>query len=230
MFKGMKVIAITINKGGVGKTTTAKTLATAATAAGLTVLIIDMDTQQNSVQWSRRRKVKQKNDFPVVKFVTEGDLESEIERARAAGCDLVIIDTPPGRSIEAPAAVEAADLVLIPIAADDVDAFDGVKPAARLARMNGKPAAGILNFVFPGSKVSEETARGVLDDIGLPLAPTILQRFTAHRDANTKGLTAQEFEPGSRPAQDVEALWKWVCAELQNGTSARVHKHKKEVA
>ena len=30
--------------------------------------------------------------------------------------------------------------------------IDGVPPTARLARLAGKPAAGILNFVFPGSK------------------------------------------------------------------------------
>jgi len=224
MFKEMKVIAVAINKGGAGKTTTAKTLATAAAQAGLNVLLLDMDTQQNSVKWSRRRASQQGNPLPLARFVTEGDLADELDRARAAGCDLAIIDTPPGRSSEAPAAVEAADLVLIPFVAEDVDAFDGVPPTARLARMAGKPAAGILNFAFPGSKAQEETARGVLDAIGLPMAPVILQRFNAHRDANPKGLTAQEFEPGSRAAQDVEALWKWVCSELQKGTGARVHK------
>lgn len=31
--------------------------------------------------------------------------------AESAGCDFVFIDTPPGRSSEAPAAVECADVV-----------------------------------------------------------------------------------------------------------------------
>jgi chromosome partitioning protein len=44
----MQTVAVTINKGGVGKTTITKNLATAAVAAGLTVLIVDMDTQQNA--------------------------------------------------------------------------------------------------------------------------------------------------------------------------------------
>jgi len=224
MFKGMKVIAVAINKGGAGKTTTAKSIATAAVEAGLNALLLDMDTQQNSVKWSRRRASQQGNPMPVVRFTTEGDLAEELDRARAAGCDLAIIDTPPGRNSEGPAAVEAADLVLIPFVAEDVDAFDGVPPTARLARMAGKPAAGILNFAFPGSKAQEETARGVLDAIGLPMAPVVLQRFNAHRDANPKGLTAQEFEPESRAAQDIRALWAWVCSELQSGTIAIVHK------
>ena len=40
-----------INKGGQGKTTFTKTLATAAVEAGFNVLILDVDTQQNSVGW-----------------------------------------------------------------------------------------------------------------------------------------------------------------------------------
>ena len=51
----MRTVAVTINKGGVGKTTLTKSLATAATAAGLNVLILDMDTQENSASWGQRR-------------------------------------------------------------------------------------------------------------------------------------------------------------------------------
>ena len=60
--------------------------------------------------------------------------------ARAADCDLVIIDTPPGHSTQAPAAVEAADLVLIPCT-PEIDSFDGLPRTARLARTTGKPAS-----------------------------------------------------------------------------------------
>ena len=82
---------------------------TAATAAGLNVIILDMDSQQNATSWGKRRGQQQDEPLPVVRFVTENDLAEELERARAAGCDLALIDTPPGRSAEAPAAVEAAD-------------------------------------------------------------------------------------------------------------------------
>jgi chromosome partitioning protein len=220
----MKTVAVAINKGGAGKTMLAKTLATAAVAAGFNVLLLDMDTQQNSTKWGRRRVKQQEKALPVVRFTTEGDLAEELARAGAAGCDLAIIDTPPGRSVEAPAAVEAADLVLIPFIAEDVDSFEGVSPTARLARMAGKQAAGVLNCAFPGSRAQEDTARAVLSAIGLPMAPVVLHRYNAHRDGNPKGLTAQEFEPDSRAAEEVAALWGWVSAELQLTTSAPVHK------
>lgn len=223
----MKVIAIAINKGGTGKTTTTKSLATAATDAGLNVLILDMDTQQNSVKWGRRRKDQQDKPLPIARFTTEGDLADELARAREAGCDLAIIDTPPGRNTEAPAAIEAADLVLVPVEAQDVDSFEGVPPIARLARMAGKPAVAILNKAFPGSKSQQETAQGVMDAIGIPLAPVVLHRYNAHRDASPEGLTAQEFEASGQAAKEVAALWDWVSAQLQPRTNAIVHKRKR---
>jgi chromosome partitioning protein len=44
----MRTVAVTINKGGVGKTMLTKSVATVATAAGFNVLVLDMDTQQNA--------------------------------------------------------------------------------------------------------------------------------------------------------------------------------------
>ena len=98
----MKTVAVTINKGGVGKTMLTKNLATAATEAGLNALILDMDTQQNSTSWGRRRSKQHEKQLPLTRFTTELDLTDELHRAETAGCDVVFIDTPPGRNSEAP--------------------------------------------------------------------------------------------------------------------------------
>ena len=220
----MQTVAVTINKGGVGKTTITKNLATAAAAAGLTVLIIDMDTQQNADAWSRRRRQQQPDrQLPIVQFTTERDLPDVLERARAADCDLVLIDTPPGRSTEAPAAVEAADFVLIPFWLE-TDAFEGLKKTADLARRLGRPSAAVLNFATPNSRSHEEAARDVLKALDARMSPVVLHRYEAHRNANPSGLTAYEAEPESRAAAEVWALWNWLREELQISTSAHVHK------
>jgi chromosome partitioning protein len=191
----MYTIAITINKGGVGKTMVTKSLATAAAAEGFAVLILDMDTQQNATSWGRRRTKQHDKPMPLTKFTTEHDLVEELYVAQKAGCDFVFIDTPPGRNSEAPAAVESADLVLIPFW-NDQDAYDGVAKTAGLVRRIGRPAFGVLNFASPNSRSHEETARAVLEAVPLPLAPIVLHRYDIHRLANIKGLTAQELEPG----------------------------------
>lgn len=211
----MRTIAVTINKGGVGKTTLTKSLATAATGAGLNVLILDMDTQENSASWGQRRQKQHDRPLPLTRFTTERGLTEELERAEKAGCDLVLIDTPPGRNSEAPAAVECADLVLIPFW-NDQDAYEGVARTALLVKRLGKSAVGVLNFATPNSRSHEETARVVLDAIPLSMAPVVLHRYDAHRLANPKGLTAQELDPHSVAAQEIAALWEWFCATLQS--------------
>ena len=219
----MKIVAVAINKGGVGKTTTSKNLATAAAKAGLNVLLLDMDSQENSRKWGTRRQ--KRNPYallPLVKFTTETSLPEEIERAKSAGCDLVIIDTPPGRSPESVAAVEVANLLLIPVEADDQDSFDAITKTARLARASEIPAFGILNKVTPNSRIQIETGRRVFEAENVPMAPIVLHRYIEHRDANPKGLTAQEFAPASVAAAEITALWEWLCAQLQLPTSAQV--------
>ncbi len=219
----MRTTAITINKGGVGKTMLTKSLATAASSAGFNVLVLDMDTQQNATSWGRRRSKQQERPLPLTRFTTEHDLAEELQRAESAGCDLVFIDTPPGRSSEAPAAVECADLVLVPFW-NDQDAYDGVVKTAGLARRIGKPAFGVLNCAPPNSRSHEETARAVLDAIPLSLSPVVLHRYDIHRLANIKGLTAQEMDPESVAANEIALLWDWLSARLRLGKTATVHK------
>ena len=218
----MRKVAISINKGGQGKTTTVKNLATAAVDAGHNVLILDVDTQQNSVGWRKRRdKQHQYKPLPLARFCGEKNLLEEIERAEKAGCDLLLIDTPPGKSTEAMAAVEAAELVIIPFW-NDQDSYEGVATTAVMTRRLGRNAVGVLNFAAPHSKSHEATAREVLKVVGLPLAPVVMHRYDVHRLANIKGLTAQEMEPDSVAAAEIQRLWDWFRAHVQLGSDADV--------
>jgi chromosome partitioning protein len=115
-----------------------------------------------------------------------------------------------------------ADTVLIPFW-NDQDSYDGVRKTAGLARRLGKPAFGILNFATPNSRIHEQEALAVLTEIRLPMASIVLHRYEVHRDAKIVGLTAQEMEPGSVAAREIEMLWNWLRAMLQLGTGAEVH-------
>ena len=215
----MKIIAIAMQKGGVGKSTLARSLAVAGGGVGYNVLVLDMDAQQSMSQWAERRA----EQLPAVKFLSEIELPKMLERAEDAGCDLVIIDTPPARSTEAPAAVEEADLVIVPCT-PDIEAYEQLPRTARVARATGTAAAAVLTMVHPNSQTEEKIARKVFATIGIPMAKAVLHRFKVHRDASREGVTAQEMEPDSKAAQEIQVLWDWVCAELQISTNAYVHK------
>jgi len=218
----MKTIAIAMQKGGVGKSTLTRSLAVAAADSGLNVLALDMDSQQSTSQWAGRRSA----ELPLVRFVTEIELPKVLTQAEEAGCDLVFIDTPPARSTEAPAAVEFADLVLVPCS-PDIEAYEQLPRTERLARTTGKPAVAVLTLAQPNSRSEEEIAREIFEKLNLAMAPAVIHRFKVHRDASREGLSAQEMEPESKAAQEIGALWEWVSAELQLNTSAPVHTKKK---
>lgn len=217
----MKTIAIAMQKGGVGKSTLTKALGVAGARAGLNVLVLDMDSQQSTTQWAGRRSVP----LPVVRFATEIELPKLLSQAEEAGCDLVVIDTPPARSTEAPAAVEHSDLVLVPCE-PDIGAYEQLVRTARLARATGKPAVAVLNMAQPNSRSEENIARQVFETVNLPMVPATLHRLKVHRDASREGLTASEMEPEGKAAAELQALWDWVSAELQLRTNAKVHKGK----
>ncbi len=76
----------------------------------------------------------------------------------------------------------------------------------------------------PNSQTEERIAREVFEAINIPMAGIILHRFKVHRDACREGVTAQEMEPDSKAAQEIEALWDWILCRIAIALqSALVH-------
>ena len=206
----MQIITVAMQKGGVGKSTLVRSLAVAAARDGLSVLILDMDAQQSVSQWAERRDA----DMPVVVFSTENELPKRLNQAKGMA-DLVIIDTPPARSTEAPAAVEAADLVLIPTT-PDVEPLEQMPRTLRLCRGFSRPVYAVVNMANPTGPAEVVQTREVIEAMGARAAPIVLHRRKAHRDASALGLTVQESEPASKAAEEVASLWMWIRSKLHN--------------
>lgn len=213
----MQVITIAMQKGGVGKSTLARSLAVAASNDGKSVLLIDMDAQQSVTQWAERREASE----PAVLFATENELPKRIAAAKAAGADLVIIDTPPARSTEAPAAVEAASLVLIPTT-PDIEPLEQMPRTLRLCRGFGVPVFAVINQANPTGPAEVAQTNEVIASLGAKAAPVVLHRRKVHRDASAAGLTAQEQDANGKAASEILQLWEWVKVQLC--TSAEVQK------
>lgn len=207
----MQIITIAMQKGGVGKSTLVRSLAVAAARDGLSVLILDMDAQQSVSQWGERREA----EMPVVVFSTENELPRRLEQAKGAA-DLVIIDTPPARSTEAPAAVEIADLVLIPTT-PDVEPLEQMPRTLRLCRGFDRPVWAVINMANPTGQAEVTQTREVIEAMGAKAAPVVLHRRKAHRDASASGQSVQELDASSKAANEVANLWAWVHAEMQRG-------------
>ena len=135
-------------------------------------------------------------------------MPSLLEQAAAQSADLVIIDSAPNADAASLAAARAADLILIPCrpAAFDLNA---IGTTLNLAAVAGKPAYVVLNAVPPLGKVGEE-ARRALEEGGVPVAGPVLHQLVAFSHAVNDGRTAQELDPRSKAAMEIDALFAWV--------------------
>ncbi|MGE3537780.1 MAG: AAA family ATPase [Candidatus Tectimicrobiota bacterium] len=209
----MHVIAVIAQKGGTGKTTVTLALAVAAQLAGQVAAVIDLDPQATASNWSDRREA----DSPVVVSAQPARLPQVLKAAEASGAALVLIDTPPRAEQAALAAAKAAALILIPCRPAIYD-LETVATTLELIRVTGeKPVAAILNGVPPrGAKKGQ--AEEVLRALGLAVCPSSFGWRAAFSDAGAVGLTAQEYDPGSKSALETEEVYRFVSQLINLST------------
>lgn len=146
-------------KGGVGKTTSAIMVAAAATRQGRTVEVLDTDPQGSASRWAEIA-TQRGDDLP---FTVRYTTANELRQFPDTGSVLQIVDTPPGEAESIQAAIDTADLVVIPSGASPMD-IDRVWPT--LDTVSGHPAGVLLTGVLMHTKFYAE-ARQLLEDQGV---------------------------------------------------------------
>ena len=214
----MKILALISQKGGVGKTTLATSLAVAAQMDGQNVALFDLDDQATAAFWGDIRVA----EVPPVRDVKLALLARDLERARAAGADLVILDCPPIHAA-AIGAAEPADFVLIPTKPALFD-IRSMRATLKLMQSIGKRCGVVLTFCpVSGSQVSD--ARQLVHDIGADLAPVDMHQRVAYQRAQEDGRTPQEYEPDGKAADEVKRLYSYIHKAL-HGEQAHDRKTK----
>ncbi|KQN89798.1 chromosome partitioning protein ParA [Sphingomonas sp. Leaf231] len=209
----MPTIAIISQKGGAGKTTLALHLAAAAQDAGAVSLIIDTDPQATASQWAAWRQ----DAPPEVIDSPPPRLAAKVAQAGEQGAKVIVIDTPPHADSAARAAVEVADLVLIPCRPSAFD-LAAIQTSAKLVQLLRKPAFVVFTAGSPNAPRVYAEAGELVEGYGTPACPVMLPDRAAFRHASAEGRTVMETEPAGRAAQDVRELYKWVCRQLDMPT------------
>ena len=195
----MKTVALISQKGGAGKTTLAVHLAAAAAARGR-VLLMDVDPQGSAMEWANRRGDK----APDVTAAHPATIGKEIERAKAEGYDLVILDTAPHADHVALQAARAADMVVVPCRPATFD-IAAISATLDLCKLANKHSVVVLNAAPIRSKVVEEAVDAVRERGGT-VSPVVIRQRVAFQHCLIDGRTAAEFEPDGAAASEIAEL------------------------
>lgn len=203
----MKTLAILSRKGGTGKTTLAVHLSVAATLAGHTTVLIDLDPQASACKWSDIRQA----DSPVVISAHEARLPEVLHKAEQNGVDLAILDTPPkSDSLDT---AEVSDFALIPCRPAIFD-LQAIGSTMKIVKMADVPSRVVLNFVHPQSTMLIEARRAV-KGYNTHCAPVTLGQRVAFSHALIDGKAVQEFNPKSKASTEMNALYKFVAKQME---------------
>lgn len=205
----MPTIAIISQKGGAGKTTLAIHLAAAGQEAGQVALIVDTDPQATASQWASWRD----DAPPEVIDSPPPRLAAKVAQAQGQGAGLIVIDTPPHADSAARAAVEVADLVLIPCRPSAFD-LSAIQTTAKLVQLLRKPAFVVFTAGNPNAPRIYAEAGELVDSYGTPPCPVLLPDRAAYRHASAEGRTVMEAEPTGKAADEVRALYTWASRQL----------------
>lgn len=205
----MRTIAIVNQKGGVGKTTLARHLATAFHHSGENVLVLDLDPQATATEWHDARE----DPLPHVESVQPARLSKVIEYAKGIGVTVLILDTAPHAESTALEASRRAGLVLVPCQAS-IDDLRAMRKTVDMLRLVKVPAFAVLNAIPAQGTEAQEAEETISKGLGFPVCPVRLGIRKVFRRSSITGQTAQEVEPTGKAALEIEHLHKWTREQL----------------
>lgn len=201
-----KIITIAQQKGGSGKTTLAANLALALLAAGKTVAILDTDPQGSLGRWFMTRAERFGDDEePDLGFRTASAWGARYEaRELARRHDFVLIDTPPKMGIDGRPAIEAADLVLIPVTPSPVDLW-ATEPTIEMAIDRGRPILLVLNRAARRARLTGEMQTAI-GELGGEMSPNVVGNRILFAESMGDGAGVIETRPSSPASDEIRAL------------------------
>jgi chromosome partitioning protein len=225
----MPVTAVINRKGGSGKSTLATHLAGYCASKGLRVMLGDVDQQQSSLRWLRRRAAQPASAAaPIFGWA----VESQSLTRPPAGITHVVLDTPGGlRGFELARVVVSADAILMPVCGS---AFDRESAAECFAELMTLPrvASGRCKVAVVGMRLDARTSAGAQLEAWaaqhkIPYVGALRETQGYVRSVE-QGLTLFDL-PASKAAADlgqwqpildwVEAAWR--AAELTTGAAKK---------
>ncbi|WP_414476415.1 AAA family ATPase [Microvirga sp. M2] len=201
----MNVVVFASRKGGSGKSTLAAHLGSYMAENARPTLLIDADPQGSLSLWHR---VRGSRDLPLHGGTKH--LAATLAKARRAGAEWVLIDTPPNAEAPVAEAIWHADLVVIPMRPGLFD-VDAVQATIQFCRQLKKPYAVVINAA-PSKNGSEDPmvadARGAMQALDVPTWAGQITHRPELSLSLAHGAGINEFSVGSAGSEEIGSLWR----------------------
>ena len=226
----MRVVSIANQKGGVGKTTTAMSLAAVAAESSRT-LLLDTDPQASATWWA-----DQAGDGLPFDVATDTD-PGVISRLRELGdkYDVLVVDTP--GSLEGQdvlrAVLEASDYVILPTEPAALAIMPLIQTIETVVKPAGRPYRVLLNLADPRSPQETDEARTLLTKRGIPTFAAAVREYKSHKRAPLAGEVVTQYPKDRYSAMAVDDYRRVALelfAEFSRLTDSRSPKKRLKVA
>lgn len=195
------LISLASLKGGVGKTTSAIHIAGQLTRLNNGgVAVVDRDRTRSATSWSRS------GNLPF--FVGPQDAVFR----RADEFNSLVIDSRGGlETDELLEMAEASDFLLLPTNVEYMSLDAMAQTAEALGEMGTKAFAVLFTMAKPGKRL--DTARKVLEELGLPVLAATVRQSEAFKDASEQSVLVRDVR-GSKLAKNCWMDYEAVTDEL----------------
>ena len=176
------LISLASLKGGVGKTTTAVHLAGCITERqGAGVAVVNRDRTRSATSWSRGGKLpffvgtqdsvfKRADEFTTLVINSRGGLENDELQEMA----------------------EASDFLLLPTNVEYMSLDAMAQTAEALGELGHKAFGVLFTMAKPGKRL--DTARAVLEELGLPVMAATVRASEAFKDASEQSVLVRDVK------------------------------------